>query len=173
MQSLAVLEKFRWKNFRTIAVTFFRLQSSHRSVHFLETILKPPKAKSRQGKLSPKGPPFIFTFSRKPTKPDVPKGSPLWIFFGNVRLFFDNFKCPQRVPPSSFLIFYNGMYVNKSRRVPLLHYLALCDFFWWKKLFFQGNLQNRTGLRSPPFWFFSALCDFFSKSFNVPKGSPL
>ena len=59
---------------------FFRLQSSHWSVHFLETFLKPPKAKSGQGKLSPKGPPSIFTFSRKPTKPDVPKGSPFYIF---------------------------------------------------------------------------------------------
>ena len=39
----------------------------------------------------------VFTFSRKHTQPDVPKGSPLWIFFGILRLkkyfFFEkNFK---------------------------------------------------------------------------------
>ena len=39
----------------------------------------------------------VFTFSRKHTQPDVPKGSPLWIFFGILRLkkyFFSkkNFK---------------------------------------------------------------------------------
>ena len=28
----------------------------------------------------------VFTFSRKHTQPDVPKGSPLWIFFGILRL---------------------------------------------------------------------------------------
>ena len=57
---------------------------------------KPPKAKSRQGKLSPKGPPFHFSL-------------------------------------------------------------------------FQGNLQKRTC----PLDFVSALFDFFSKIFIVPKGSPL
>ena len=74
---------------------FFSLQSSHRSVHFLEKFLKPPKAKSGQGKLSPKCPLSFFTFSRKPTKPGVPKGSPF-----------------------RSLIFCNRMYVNKSKRVP-------------------------------------------------------
>ena len=55
----------------TIAVTvfFFRLQSSHWSVNFLETILKPPKAKSRQGKLSPSlVPRFIFYFFKETYK---------------------------------------------------------------------------------------------------------
>ena len=80
---------------------FFRLQSSHWSVHFLETILKPPKAKSREGKLSQKGPHFLLfqgnlqnrtclkvpfgffwhcaTFFRKFL--NVPKGSPLRVFW--------------------------------------------------------------------------------------------
>ena len=59
----------------------------------LFTILRrAPEAKSAQGKLYSKGSPLsFFTFSRKHTKPDVPKGSPLWIFFGTVRLFFENF----------------------------------------------------------------------------------
>ena len=47
-----------------------------------------------EGKLYSKGSPFQF---RKHTQPDVPKGSPLWIFFGILRLkkyfFFEkNFK---------------------------------------------------------------------------------
>ena len=50
------------KNFPNLSNSyfFFRLQSSHWSFHFLEAILKPPKATSRQGKLSPKCPPFHF-----------------------------------------------------------------------------------------------------------------
>ena len=51
-----------------LVLLFFRLQSSHWSVHFLETILKPLEAKSRQGKLSPKGPPFIFYFFKETYK---------------------------------------------------------------------------------------------------------
>ena len=41
----------------------------------------------------------------------------------------------QKGPPSSFLIFCNRMYVNKSQRVPLLHFSALCDIFRKKKNF--------------------------------------
>ena len=38
---------------------------------------------------------------------------------------------------------------------------------------FLRNLQNRKTPKGPPFQFFSALCDFFSKIFNVSKESPL
>ena len=67
-------------------------------------------------------------------------------FFGTVRLFFENFFCPQRVPLSSFLIFCNGMYVNKCRRVPLLHFSALCDFFERKKFFKNLNFFSNKNL---------------------------
>ena len=119
---------------------------------------KPPKAKSR---LSPKSfkkvfqsprSPFHFLFlQRKPTKPDVPKGSPLWIFC-IVRLFLNIFNVPKG-SPSSFLIFSSGMYGNKSRRVPLLHFSALCDFFERNnfsknfKVFFQKNVLRFLSLR--------------------------
>ena len=88
------------------------------------TILsRAPEAKSAQGKLYSKGSPLsFFTFSRKHTKPDVPKGSPLWIFFGTVRLFFENFLMSPKGPPLSFLIFRNGMFVNKSRFYIFRHY---------------------------------------------------
>ena len=53
-----------------------------------------------------------------PTSPDGTKGPP-FVFFGTVRLFFRNvFKCPQRVPPWSFLLFCYRMRVYKSKRAP-------------------------------------------------------
>ena len=39
-------------------------------------------------------------------------------------------------------------------------------------LLFQGNIQNRTCPKGPPFGFFLALCDFFSEIFLSPKGPP-
>ena len=81
----------------------------------------PPKAN-----FTPKGPPFqFFTFSRKHTKPDVPKGSPLWIFFSELCDFF-----------SKIFVFENFFFENKMECLlinpegsPLLHFSALCDFF--------------------------------------------
>ena len=58
------------------------------------------KAKSVQGKLSVKGPPFVF-------------------FWHCTIFFIENIlMSPKGSPPSSFLIFCNRMYVNKSKRVP-------------------------------------------------------
>ena len=48
---------------------------------------------------------------------------PDFYIFGTVLLFFSKIvSCPQKVLSSSFLIFYNRMYVNKSTRVPILHF---------------------------------------------------
>ena len=81
----------------------FRLQSSTLIGPLFTILRKAPEAKSAQCKRTPKGPPFhFFTFSRKQTKPDVPKGSPLWIFFGTVRLFFRNFLMSPKGPPFEF-----------------------------------------------------------------------
>ena len=107
----------------TIAVTVFFLQTVGPLFRNNSETTKPPKAKSGQGKLSPKGPTFHF-FQGNLQKRMFP-----WIFFGSVTFFRKFFIVPKRSPPSSFLIFCNGMYVNKSRRVPLLHFLELCDFF--------------------------------------------
>ena len=97
----------------------------------LFTILRrAPEAKSAQGKLYSKGSPLsFFTFSRKHTKPDVPKGSPLWIFFGTVRLFFRKFF---NVPKGS----------------------PLWIFFGTVRLFFENFLMSPKG---PPFEFFDIL----------------
>ena len=78
----------------------------------------------------------FFSFSRKHTKPDVPKGSPLWIFFGTVRLFFENFFS------KFFFRKQNGMIVNKSRRVPPFTFfgtmrLLLKEKFFQKFQFFS------------------------------------
>ena len=47
-----------------------------------------PNAKSRQGKLSPKGPLSFFTFSRKPTKPGTCLKGPPFGFFSALCDFF-------------------------------------------------------------------------------------
>ena len=70
-----------------------------------------------------------------PTETPLRK-SPLWIFFGTVWLFFRIFfKCPQRVPPSRFLIFCNRMYANKSRRVPPFTFFSTMQHFSKEKKF--------------------------------------
>ena len=86
---------------------FFRLQSSHWSVHFLQSwiLSRAPEAKSAQGKLYSKGSPLSFFYFFKKTYKtgraqrvppldffrhcatffrkffNVPKGSPLWVFW--------------------------------------------------------------------------------------------
>ena len=85
-----------------LVLFFFRRHISHWSVHFLGTFLKPPKAKSGQGKRSAKGPPFIFYFFKETYKTGRAFG-----FFSALRLFSKIFKCPQRVPASSSLVFCN------------------------------------------------------------------
>ena len=90
--------------------------------------------------------PGLFTFSRKPTKPDVPKRSPLWIFFGTVRLFFENFF---NVPFDFFLSFASFQLRRQVRPRGQGKLSAKGPPF--RFLIFQGNLQNRTGLKSPPF----------------------
>ena len=49
--------------------------------------------------------------------------------------FFEIFLMSQRVPPLSFLLFCYRMRVYKSKRVPLLHFSALCDIFRKKNFF--------------------------------------
>ena len=85
---------------------------------------KPSEAKSRQGKLSPKGSSFHFSLFQGNLQNRTCLKGPLWIFFGTVQLFS---KTPQMVP----FEFFDNLHldVNKSRRVRLLHFSALCDFF--------------------------------------------
>ena len=105
------------ENCPTTAVTFFLHTTILTLVHFLETILKPPKAKSGQCKLSPKGPPFHFLpFQGNIQNRTCLKGSPFGLFSALCDF-------------SSFLIFCNRIYVTKSKRVPLKHFSALCDIF--------------------------------------------
>ena len=76
------------------------------------------------------------------------KGSPLWVFFGTMRLFSKTFEIYQRVPPWIFLKFS----VCRKRWMSLnglfLSFSVLCDLkntffrkkikiFFWKKKFFQ------------------------------------
>ena len=80
---------------------FCRLQSSHWSVYFLETFLKPPTPKAK-----------------------------------------------------------SGANANLVQRFPLSF------------LLFQGNLQNRTGLKESHLSIFSALCDFFFEKFFCRQKTP-
>ena len=113
---------------------FFRLQSSHWSTHFLETILKPIKAKSGPGKLA-----------------NLVQMVPLsfLLFQGNILI-----RTCLKGPPSSFLIFCNGMHVNKSRRVPPL------TFFGSKRLLREKIFKN--------FNFFSKIFRAFSALYIAP-----
>ena len=97
---------------------FFRLQSSHWSVHYLETFLKPPNTKSGQGKLSQKCTPFIFYFFEETYKTGRAQRVPPLNFFGIVPLCFENFSMSPKVPSFEFLIFCNILYVNKYKIVP-------------------------------------------------------
>ena len=70
--------------------------------------------------------------------------------------------------PSSFLIFCNRMYVNKSKRVdsnkPLLHFSALCDIFRKKNskisYFFQKMFCDFGALDIAPTWTGSGLFSY-------------
>ena len=97
----------------------------------LFTILsRAPEAKSAQGKLYSKGSPLsFFTFSRKHTKPDVPKRSPLWIFFGTVRLFFENFLMSPKGPPFEFFVILQQNACLEIKKGPLFYIFRHCATF--------------------------------------------
>ena len=82
----------------------------------LFTILR--RAPEAKANFTPKDPPFHFL-----------------LFQGNIQ----NRTCPkgpQRVPPLSFLIFCNVMFVNKSRRVPPFTFFGTMRLLL-KEIFFQ------------------------------------
>ena len=114
---------------------FFQLTISLWVVHFSynSAILR------RRQTLLQRVPLSVFTFSRKHTQPDVPKGSPLWIFFGTVRLFFEKiFIVPKGSPLRVFSYFATECMLIHHKGSPLLHFSALCDFFW-KNFFFKNS----------------------------------
>ena len=94
---------------------------------------KTTHAKSGQRKLSAKGPRFHFLpFLRNLQNRKTPKGPPFQFFSALCEIFSKIFQGLKRVPPSSFLIFCNRMYVNESQRVPLFifrHYATFSKFF--------------------------------------------
>ena len=91
----------------TIAVTvfFFRLQSSHWSVPFSETILKPPehlRTCPAQGDLEQRVPLSFFHFFKETYKTGRAWRVPPLDFFSPVRLFFEKFFMFQKGPPFEF-----------------------------------------------------------------------
>ena len=101
---------------------------------------KTTQAKSGQWKLSAKGFPFIFYLFYVTYKTGRDQRIPPFNFFSALcEIFSKIFQGLKRVPPSSFLIFCNRMYVNESQRVPLFifrHYATFSKFFF-KKFFFK------------------------------------
>ena len=97
--------------------------------------------------------PLCFTFSRKPTKPDVPKASPLWIFSAMCDFFFENFLMSSKGPLRVFCYFSTEFMLINPKGVPLLHFSALCDIFRKKinvkisSFFFQKNISRFLSLR--------------------------
>ena len=116
-------------------MTFFFLQTTILTlIGPLFTILRrAPEASPPKANLTPKGPPFHFLlFQGNIQNRTCPKGPPFGLFFGTVRLFFENFL----MSPLSFLIFCNEMFVNKSRRVPLF------TFFGTMRLLSKKKFKN-------------------------------
>ena len=109
--------------------------------------------RSLQNRMSVKAP--LFYFSRKPTKPDEPKESPLWIF-RHCATFFDFFLSPKS-PPFVFLLFKRSLQNRMSVKAPLFY--------------FSRKPTKPDGTEGSPLWIFSALCDFF-RFFLSPKSPP-
>ena len=116
-------------------MTFFFLQTTILTlIGPLFTILRrAPEASPPKANLTPKGPLFHFLlFQGNIQNRTCPKGPPFGLFFGTVRLFFENFL----MSPLSFLIFCNGMFVYKSRRVPPF------TFFGTMRLLLKKNFSK-------------------------------
>ena len=99
-------------------------------------------AQSTWGQVRPrqtysKGSPLsFFTFSRKIQNPTCPKGPPFG-FFRNCATFFRKiFYVPKGSPLWVFWYSATECLLINPEGSPLLHFSALCDFFW-KKNFFQ------------------------------------
>ena len=105
----------------TIRVIFFFLQTTNLTLigPFLKKkISETTKAKSGQGKLSAKGPPFSFYFFNVTYKTGRDKRTrPSFRFWALCDFFFENCLMSQKVLSSSFLILCNRMSVNKSKKV--------------------------------------------------------
>ena len=119
---------------------FFRLQSSHWSVHFLQfsILRRAPGPSPPMANFTPKGTPFHFLlFQGNIQNRTCPKGPPFG-FFSELCDFFRKFFFRK------FFSFrkQNGMFVNKSRRVPPFTFfgtmrLLLKEFFFQKFQFFS------------------------------------
>ena len=118
------------------ACFFFRLQYSHWSVHVLEAILKPPnhlRPSPAKANVVKRVPLSFLTFQgniQNRTCLKVPFG-----FFSALCDFFSNIFMSPKGPPSSFLIFCNGMYVKNIQKGPPLTFFGTMWLFLKEKNF--------------------------------------
>ena len=115
---------------------FFRLQSSHWSVHFLQFCAEHLRPSPPKANVTPKGPPFIFYFFKETYKTGRAQRVPPLDFFRNCATFRKFFNVPKGSPLWVFWYFATECLLINPEGSPLLHFSALCDFFW-KKNFFQ------------------------------------
>ena len=116
---------------------FFRLQSSHWSVHFLQSCAEHPRPSPPKANFTPKGPPFHFLlFQGNIQNRTCPKGPPFGFFRHCATFFRKFFNVPKGCPLWVFWYFATECLLINPEGSPLLHFSALCDFFW-KKIFFQ------------------------------------
>ena len=118
----------------TVASFFFfffvRPQSSSRTYHFLQKLIRLLRPSQANGNLVQRVPPFIFYLFYVTYKTGRDQRVPPFNFFSALcEIFSKIFQGLKRVPPSSFLIFCNRMYVNESQRVPPFHFSIFKFYF--------------------------------------------
>ena len=140
---------------------FFRLQSSHWSVHFLQSWAEHLRPSPPKANFTPKGPPFHFLlFQGNLQNRTCPKGPPFG-FFRHCATFFPNFFCLQRVPRFIFYFFNVTYKTGRAQRVPPL------DFFRHCATFFRKFFNVPKGSPLWVFWYFATECLLIN-----PEGSP-
>ena len=120
-------------------MTFFFLQTTILTlIGPLFIILRraPGQVRPRQTLLQ-RVPPFIFYFFKETYKTGRAQRVPPLDFFRNCATFFRKFfNVPKGSPLWVFWYFATECLLINPEGSPLLHFSALCDFFW-KKIFFQ------------------------------------
>ena len=118
--------------------------------HFLQKLISSLRPSSTNANLLQRVPPFVFYLFYVTYRTGRLQRVPLSIFFSALcEFFYRKFLVFQKSPPSDFLIFCNGKYVNESQRVPPFRFSALCDVFevffkknFFKKKFFKKIFKN-------------------------------
>ena len=122
--------------------------------HFLQKLIRLLRPSQANGNLVQRVPPFIFYLFYVTYKTGRDQRVPPFGFFRHCATFFSKtFQSLKRVPPSSFLIFCNRLYVNESQRVPFSFFGTMRHFrsFFQKKFFKIFKFSNFVPSRESDF----------------------